>query len=55
MTLEQARKILGEEAINLTDEEIRSDIETAEYFKDLFFNNLIKNRKTTSTEPPNVP
>lgn len=55
MTVEQARKVLAEEAKNLTDEEIMSDIEAAEYFKDLFFNNLIKNLKRASTDRPNVP
>ena len=40
MTIKQAREILGEEAEGLTDEEIKSDIETAELFKDIFFDRI---------------
>jgi hypothetical protein len=55
MTTEQARKVLGYEADNLTDEEIRSDIDTADLFKELFFNNLIKSRKQDSKKLYNMP
>ena len=55
MTVQEARKILANEGKNLTDEEIKFDIETAELFKDLFFNNLTKNRKQASTVRPNMP
>lgn len=50
MTIKEARKILGKEAENLTDEEIALNIESAKFLKDLFFNNLTKNRKTTNTK-----
>jgi len=44
MTVNEAKKILGREAKNLSDDEVRSDIETAILFKDLLFNNLTKGR-----------
>ena len=37
MTVDQARKILGKTAENMTDLEIEEDIKTATLFKDLFF------------------
>lgn len=55
MTIGQARKILGDEAKTLTDKEVLSDIEMAELLKDLFFNNLVKNRKSVNTDSHNVP
>jgi hypothetical protein len=55
LTLNNARKILGKDALNVSDEELEKDIETAELLKDLFFKNLKIQRKNTSINPPNVP
>jgi hypothetical protein len=38
MTIKEARKILGKDAENISDEDIRRDIDMAVLFKDLFFN-----------------
>jgi len=43
MTINQARKILGKDALNLTDQEVERDMQTAELFKNLFFNKLLTN------------
>jgi len=48
MTIEQARKLLGKEAENLSDEELQRDIDVATMLKDLFFDQLVKDRKKTS-------
>lgn len=45
MTLKDARKILGKEAENLTDEELEKTIESATLLKDLFFDNYIKGQQ----------
>ena len=55
MTIKEARRILGKEAIDVLDEDIEKDIEAATLFKDLFFNQLLKNRKQASKARPNVP
>jgi hypothetical protein len=44
VTLKEARKILGNEANNVSDEELKDDIETAELFKELLFNNLTQDK-----------
>lgn len=38
MTLKDAKKILGNNAMNSTDEQVEVDIETAEMLKNMFFN-----------------
>jgi len=43
MTIKEARKILKSKAKKISDKEIIKDIEIATLFKDLFFNNLMKN------------
>lgn len=48
MTIKRARKILGKIADNLTDEEIKRDIQTAEILKSLFFNNYLSQNKSKS-------
>ena len=37
MTLSQARKVLGRDAQNMSDEEVQTHIEAATLLKDLFF------------------
>jgi thiamine monophosphate synthase len=37
MTVEEAREILGNECIGISDEQIHEEIEMAEFFKDAFF------------------
>lgn len=54
MTIIQARKILGKEAREVSDEQLEKDIQTAILFKDLFFDNLIEQKRPTQTSP-NVP
>lgn len=48
MNIKQARKILGDQATNLTDEVILQDIKTAEVLKTLFFQSFLKDKKTPS-------
>lgn len=55
LTLKSARKLLGKDAQNVSDEELEKDIETAQLLKDLFFKNLKNQRKNTGINPPNVP
>lgn len=55
LTIKKARQILGTDAKQVSDEELKCDIEAAILFKDLFFNNYIKNRKRASTDRPNMP
>jgi hypothetical protein len=45
MNVKQARKILGDQAINLPDEVILQDIKTAEVLKSLFFQSFLKAKK----------
>ena len=47
MTIKEARKILGANAKGLSDEDLQRDINTATMLKDLFFDELIKERKKT--------
>ena len=44
MTIKQARKILGKQARNISDNQLQRDIGVAMLLKDLFFNNVIKRR-----------
>lgn len=59
MTLKEARKVLGKLAVGISDEALLGDIETAEMLRNLFFNNLIKERdikpKTTGLNSLKVP
>lgn len=59
MTIKEARKILGMDATNLSDQEIMRDMEAAEFLKNLFFKNLLnptkKNSKNTGKILLNVP
>lgn len=48
MTIKQAKKVLGKDVGNLTDEELLEEIKLAAMFKDLFFSQTIKDRKSTS-------
>ncbi len=43
LTVKQARKVLGIESSDLSDEEIEVEIEIASYLKELFFETLLKN------------
>lgn len=45
MTIKQARKVLGDQAKNLSDEEILQEISTAEVLKNLYFQFFLKGRK----------
>ena len=56
MTTDEARKILGDDSANVSDEVIQKEIETAELFKNIFFsfspkskwyNNSMKSYKIT--------
>jgi len=38
MEIKQARRILGKEAINVSDEDLERDIRCAEWLRDIFFN-----------------
>ena len=40
MTIQEARELLGEEAVGKSDEEIQKDIETARFFADLMFDKI---------------
>lgn len=40
MGIDEAREILGVDAIVMSDDAIRADIETATFFKDIFFSTL---------------
>lgn len=44
MTLDEARKILGYDATNVTDEVLQKEIETAELLKNIFFTFLHKGK-----------
>ncbi|OGK13846.1 hypothetical protein A2861_04520 [Candidatus Roizmanbacteria bacterium RIFCSPHIGHO2_01_FULL_38_15] len=59
MTIKEARKILGKDAINLSDQEIVRDMEMAEFLKNLFFKKLLttseNNIKNTGKVSLNVP
>jgi hypothetical protein len=48
MTVSQARKLLGKDALLISDEDIQQDIEVAEMLKNLFFDNMI-NSSASST------
>lgn len=49
MTISQARKILGQEALQSSDEELMRDIEAATLLKDLFFNHMMESRNNLAT------
>lgn len=53
MTIEQAKKILSELGKNLTEEEIKKEIDTAELLADLFFDIYVKNTKLSLLEQKN--
>ncbi len=55
LTLKNARKILGKEAENISDEELQQEIDIALLLKDLFFDNLLKAKNKPSPTPPNMP
>ncbi len=55
LTVKKARKILGADASNVSDEQLEKDIETAALIKDLFFHKLAKDHNKTSFTSPNVP
>lgn len=55
LTLKNARKILGKDAQNVSDEDLEKDIETATLLKNLFFDNFMNKRKKTGNSIPNVP
>ncbi len=38
MTIKEARDLLKDEAVGVSDEEIEKEIETASLFKNIFFN-----------------
>lgn len=48
MNVKQARKILGDQATNLSDEVLLQDIKTAEVLKTLFFQSFLKAKKLPS-------
>jgi hypothetical protein len=45
MTTEEARKILGDESTNVSDEDLQKEIEAAELLKNIFFSMLHKKRE----------
>jgi hypothetical protein len=46
MTIEEARVILGEIAVSKSDHDIQRDIDTAQFFSDIFFEVLRKKIKS---------
>ena len=44
MTTAEARKILGEENTNISDEDLEEDIRVAELLKNIFFSQLHKGK-----------
>lgn len=48
MTVEEAREILGNECIGISDEQVQEEIEVAEFFKDIFFDALINGKFKSS-------
>ncbi len=44
LSVRNARKILGDESKDLTDEEIEVDIEVASLLKEFFFQSLLKSK-----------
>lgn len=58
MEIKQARKILGKEALNVSDKDLERDIRCAELLKDLFFNEIMRKKKNlplSCQSFPNVP
>ena len=56
LTINTARKIIGKEVKNVSDDDIQKDIEAATMFKDLFFNSLTRSKtKNVALKSPNVP
>ena len=56
MTVKEARKIIGKDAENLSDQEVVRDIEVAEFLKNLFFTKLLnKKNKIAGNVIPNMP
>ena len=47
ISIKKARKLLGKDANNITDEELEKDIEAATLLKDLFFSSYINSKKNT--------
>ena len=45
ISVKQIRKMLGKNALNVSDEELWKEIQTAVLLKDLFFDNLRHNKK----------
>lgn len=44
MTIQEARKILGDDCKDVSDEQLKEEIETATLFKDIFFDMLKKGK-----------
>lgn len=55
LTVSQARKILGKDAEGISDTDLEKDIETATFFKDIFFSKETKRPSGTTTVSQNVP
>jgi hypothetical protein len=51
MTISHARKLLGKEAVNLSDEEVQRDIDAAEFLKSVFFDQLVTKQKKSLKLP----
>lgn len=47
MTIEEARELFGNKCDKMSDEQIKEEIETAEFFKDIFFDMLKKGKLTS--------
>jgi len=47
MTVQQAKRVLGKEANNMSDEELEKEIEIANLLKELFFDKIIKREKAS--------
>ena len=50
MTIEEAREILEDECDGISDEQLKAEIESAKFIKDIFFNFLKKGKKTKSKD-----
>lgn len=51
MTIDEAREILGDDAVGMSDDAIRADIKTATLFKDIFFSSQWTSRRQIKPFP----
>lgn len=54
-SIKKARRLLGKKAQRISDKEIQAKIDAASLLKELFFDNLLKEKNNASQTSPNVP